>query len=252
MESQPTIVTITEEPQPSIVEKTKPEVSQEPAAEKPSMASLLKGLEGIGRELPSGDPNVAEASKLLMPDFAKLFSETLFKNLDFSSSSSDSSPAKEKEEADSRKPAEEKPAFNVTDIMNLVRLYIPMLTSLLSRDSDIPERGDRCGGPSFRNRNSKDASLLVQIIIGKFSFIVTRAGEDKYTLAFKKETIFQKKVVSAKGLYKLLKTVTGVLDKNVHFGLLSNGVTLENKIIEPMDISKKVLKTYIRYFLCLI
>lgn len=260
MEPQPTIVITTEEPQPEIPEKAKPELPPKPATElKVPLPSFLKGLDAVHLLTDvTEDPNVAEASKLLMPDLAKLFTETLFKKLNSPSPASDSRPEKDKEE-ESEKSTDERPAFNITEIMKLATPLIPILASFLSsrnsdipeRDSDIPERGGGMG-PTFHSRKSKDTSLLVQIIIGKFSFIVTRTSEDKYTVAFKQETIFHKKVVSAKGLYKLLKTVTRVLNKNVHFGLLSNGSTLETKIIEPMDMSKKTLMSHIRYFLCLI
>lgn len=231
MESQPTIIT-TEEPRPTTVEKANPELPQEPATERI-------------------DSTEQEASIRLMPDLARIFEGSIFKNLNsVVPPCSSEGPPKEKEEATDSKP-QEKVSFDLPEIMNLVKPYIPMLAGLLStRSSDIPARGSKV--PTFHRQKSKDTSLLVQIIIGKFSFIVTRTGEDKYTVAFKRETIFQKKIVSAKGLYKLLKTLTGVLDKRVHFELLSKGVTLENKVIEPMDISKKALKTHIRYFLCLI
>lgn len=157
-------------------------------------------------------------------------------------------PPKEKEES------EVKTGLDLGEIMSLVQSITPLLASILgSRSSAIPERGTGFRGPTFRKSrtsSSEDSSLLVQIIIGKFSFLVTRSGEDKYVVAFRRETIFQKKLLSAKGLYTLIKNFADNGGSTVHFGLIGNDETLENKVIEVVD--KKILKKTIRYFLCMI
>lgn len=237
MESQPTIETAVE---PTACQPT---VLQKPASGLPE--------EIVPEAAKSVNPEATPAPP--MPDFLRLLSAMMPPGISRPSSDNTAPEKTEKSDdgpsASNTKESRAEDKTSLSDIIKLAMTFAPILAKAFSSSSD----GDRVGFvPSFHSRKAKTNKLVLQIIVEKWTFLVTRSGKNEYKVSYRQDTIFQKKTVSSKGLYTLLKTLTDILAENVHFGLIFNKSTLETRVLEPAEMSKKTLKAHLRYFLCLL
>lgn len=141
--------------------------------------------------------------------------------------------------------AREETSSGLPDIMELLMKHLPTLMGAFSVSSDRIGRVE----PSWRRKSN---TLVVQIIIGKLSFVITRDKKDRYKISFKQETIFQTKKMNASELYRFINVLTDVRTENIHFTIIFNDSTLDNRTLESVDFDKKTLKKTLRYFLCLL
>jgi hypothetical protein len=239
MESQPTIVTMSEPaPQTQVPFEG---VDLSTTMMPPSLAQKL--------EVPptSDNTKAREETDNSRPsiDLSKIMADVM-KNFGQLPTTTPPIPEKAKEEAT----ASEKP-----DMLKLVMQYLPTLIGLFSNlSSTRPERGEDVR-PTWKRKVHKPnphPPLIVQIIIGKLSFIVGREKKDLYKVSFAKDGVFHKKKLTAAELYHVIRTVTKAREENVHCALIFKDSTVDNRTLEPVDITKKTLKAALEYFLCLL